>query len=56
MTWKDIKKAVEESGIKETDEICLVECKFQHGDKTLHKSKMGRAFKLSEGETEEEKD
>lgn len=56
MTWKEVKKAIEELGIKESDEICLVECKFQGGDKTLHKSEMGKAIKLTEGFSEAAKD
>lgn len=56
MTWKEVKEAVEELGIKETDEICVVECKFQDGDKTLHKSEMGKAIKLTEGFSEVAKD
>ena len=56
MTWKEVKDAVEELGIKETDEICLVECKFQDCDKTLHKSEMGKKFKLTEGISQETKD
>ncbi len=56
MTWKEVKKSVEELGIKETDEICVVECKFQDGNKTLRKSEMGKAIKLTEGFAEQTKD
>lgn len=47
---------MKELGIKESDEICVVECKFQNGNETLYKSKIGRAIKLSEGFSETAKD
>lgn len=56
MTWKELKKAIEELGIKDADEICCVECRFQDGDKNLHKSQMGKAIKLSEGISETAQD
>ena len=32
MTWKQIKDAVEEAGVKEDDEISLIQCENGHGD------------------------
>ena len=48
MTWKEIKKAVEEAGVEEDEEICLIHCENGSGDKTFHKIKLGKALKLAE--------
>lgn len=48
MTWKEIKQAVEKAGIKESDDIYILECERQNGDKVLHKSKSGNMIKLVE--------
>jgi hypothetical protein len=48
MTWKEIKKAVEDAGIGEEDEVSVIECQANHGNKTLHKMKLGTFVKLSE--------
>jgi hypothetical protein len=56
MTWKEIKKAIEEAGVKEDEEICLIQCEAHDGDKTFHKVKLGRTVKLAEGISESAKD
>lgn len=48
MTWAEIKKAVEESGVEDSDEICAIECEYGRGDKTLHVMRLGKALKLTE--------
>ncbi len=48
MTWKDIKKAVEEAGVSDEDEIALIQCENAGGDRTFHKMRLGKATKLAE--------
>ena len=48
MTWSEIKKAVEDAGIAEGDEITVIQCQAHDGDKTLHKIKLGKFVKLAE--------
>jgi hypothetical protein len=48
MTWKEIKKAVEEAGITEDEEISLIQCEIGEGDKTFHKMRLGTTLKLAE--------
>ena len=48
MTWKDIKKAVEQAGVSEDEEIALIECENGDGDHTFHKVRLGKAMKLAE--------
>jgi hypothetical protein len=52
MTWKEIKKAVEDAGIGEEDEVSVIQCQAHDGDKTLHKIKLGKFLKLSEDSSE----
>ncbi|HYL98526.1 MAG TPA: hypothetical protein VEZ90_06185 [Blastocatellia bacterium] len=51
MTWSQIKKAVEEAGITEDDEIIDIHCQLHGGDKTLHKMQLGNFVKLAEDES-----
>jgi hypothetical protein len=37
MTWSEIKKAVEDAGIAEGDEVSVIQCQAHDGDKTLCK-------------------
>ena len=53
MTWKEIKKAVDEAGISEEDEVSAIECQPHDGDKTLHGLKLGKFVKLAESLSEE---
>ena len=53
MTWREIKKAVDEAGISEEDEVSVIECQPHDGDKTLHKLKLGKFVKLAENFSEE---
>ena len=48
MTWADIKKAVEAAGVKENEEIGLIQCENEDGDHTFHKVRLGRRLKLTE--------
>ena len=42
------KKAVQNAGIKETDEIVVIECERLDGDKMFHAAKSGNMIKLRE--------
>lgn len=53
MTWSEIKKAVEDAGIAEEDEVSVIQCQAHRGDKTLHKLKLGKFVKLSENFSED---
>jgi hypothetical protein len=48
MTWSGIKKAVEDAGIAEEDEVSVIQCQAHDGNKTLRRVKLGRFVKLSE--------
>ena len=48
MTWREIKKAVEQAGVDEDDEIGLIQCENGDGDHTFHKVRLGRQLKLAE--------
>ena len=48
MTWKEIKKAVEQAGVAEDEEIGLIQCENGDGDQTFHKVRLGRMLKLVE--------
>ena len=48
MTWGEIKKAVEQAGVGESEEIALIQCENGEGDHTFHKVRLGRALKLAE--------
>jgi len=53
MTWLELKEAVENAGIKNNDEVCLIECVHGEGDKTLHVTRLGQAMKLTENPTKD---
>jgi hypothetical protein len=53
MTWSEIKKAVEEAGVADDEEITLIQCENGDGDHTFHKVRLGKALKLSENVSEE---
>ena len=42
MTWSEIKKAVEEAGVGEDEEIGLIECENGSGDRSFHKVRLGK--------------
>jgi hypothetical protein len=56
MTWSELKTAVEDARIGEDDEICLIECAREQGDKTLHVTRLGQALKLTESHSSEASD
>ena len=51
MTWSEIKKAVEEAGVKEDEEIGRIECEYHAGDHTFHKVRLGKAVNLIENQS-----
>ncbi|HWN98609.1 MAG TPA: hypothetical protein VNS63_05000 [Blastocatellia bacterium] len=53
MTWSEIKKAVDDAGIDEDDEVSVIQCQAHNGNKTLHKMKLGKYVKLSEDLSED---
>ena len=48
MTWREIKKAVEQAGVQEDEEIGLIQCENEYGDHTFHKVRLGKMLKLAE--------
>ena len=48
MTWSQIKKAVEQAGVGEDEEISLIQCENGDGDHTFHKIRLGNTLKLAE--------
>jgi hypothetical protein len=53
MTWSEIKRAVEEAGVREDEEIGLIQCENGDGDRTFHKVRLGRMLKLEENVSSE---
>jgi hypothetical protein len=48
VTWSEIKKAVEQAGVGEDEEIGLIQCENGNGDNTFHKVRLGKTLKLAE--------
>ena len=48
MTWAAIKSAVEQAGVRDDEEIGLIQCENGDGDHTFHKVRLGRTLKLAE--------
>ena len=48
MTWREIKKAVEQAGITEEDDIDLIKCENSNGDYTFARMRIGNKLKLTE--------
>lgn len=53
MTWKEIKRAVEEAGVEDEEEISLIQCENGDGDHTFQKVRLGKTLKLAENVSEE---
>jgi hypothetical protein len=53
MTWKEIKKAVDQAGVAEDEEISLIQCENGDGDHTFQKVRLGKMLKLAENVSEE---
>lgn len=53
MKWSEIKKAVEQSGVREDDEILEIHCELHDGDKRLHPVKQGDFLRFNEHPSEE---
>ncbi len=41
MTWSEIKKAVEQAGVRDNEEIGFIQCENGKGDRTFHKHAAG---------------
>ena len=48
MTWLQIKEAVEQAGVRDDEEISLIQCENGDGDHTFHKVRFGKMLKLAE--------
>jgi hypothetical protein len=48
MTWQEIKKAAEVSGIREEDDLSAIQCEPHRGNKTFHLIRLGRFVRLVE--------
>ena len=53
MTWREIKDAVENAGVREDEEIVQIQCVNGEGDHTFHKLRLGKTLKLTENVSEE---
>ena len=49
MTWFEIKKAADEAGITDDEEIAVIACDPIEGDKSLHRVTIGRSVKAASG-------
>jgi hypothetical protein len=54
MTWAEIKKAADEAGVSDDEEISTIQCETANGvgDHTFHKMRLGKALKLAENISE----
>lgn len=52
MTWAELKRAAEQAGIQDNDNILAIECQMYHGDQTLQKVHQGNFVRLIENTTE----
>lgn len=48
MTWEEIKRAADDAGVKDDDEICAILCERREGGKTFRKTRLGNAVQLTE--------
>ena len=48
MTWQEIKKAVEQTGITDNDDISIIQCEPHDGAKSFHILKIGKNIRLVE--------
>jgi hypothetical protein len=55
MTWSEIKTAVEQSGIRDDDDVSVIQCQLQDGNKRMHVLRLGRFVKIVEDFSEESK-
>jgi hypothetical protein len=53
MTWSEIKTAVEQSGIKDDDDVSVIQCQLHDGNKRMHVLRLGRFIKIVEDFSEE---
>lgn len=52
MIWSEIKKAVEQAGVGDDDEIASIQCEGD-GDNTFHTVRIGKTLKLVENSSAE---
>jgi hypothetical protein len=48
MKWAELKRAVEQAGIGDDDEIIAIECEMHHGSGKLQKMHQGNYIHLTE--------
>jgi hypothetical protein len=53
MTWLEIKKAAEMSGISDEDDLSAIQCELYRGNKTFHIIRLGRFVRLVEDTSKE---
>jgi hypothetical protein len=53
MTWREIKEAAAQAGVKEDEEIAVIQCENGRGDHTFLKATLGNRLKLAENVSEE---
>jgi hypothetical protein len=53
MTWGQIKRAVEQAGVRDDEEIGSIQCENGDGDHTFHKVRLGKTLKLAENTSPE---
>ena len=54
MTWREIKTAVEKAGVREDEEITVIQCENGDGDHTFQKVRLGKLLKLTENTSPDE--
>ena len=52
MTWSEIKKAAEQAGVKDEDEVSSIHCQLHDGGKTFYIVRLGNYQKLVESFSE----
>jgi hypothetical protein len=48
MTCAEIRRAVEQAGVRDDEEISCIQCENGDGDHTFQKVRLGKALKLAE--------
>ena len=48
MKWAELKRAVEQAGVTDDDEIIAIECEMHHGGGSLQKVHQGNFIRLIE--------
>ena len=53
MTWLEIKRAVEAAGVRDDEEITVIQCENSSGDHSFHTVRLGNKLKLAENVAED---